>query len=76
MIHHDTLLQHVTDITKCDSSFITKYVRLFITKYNSFTTKMRQLLEIATIYYKTRRLLQIATVQMPLIEMTVHFEIN
>ena len=76
MIHHDTLLQHVTDITKCDSSFITKCVRLFITKYNSFTTKMRQLLQIATIYYKTRRLLQIATVQMPLIEMTVHFEIN
>ena len=37
---------------------------------------MRQLLEIATIYYKTRRLLQIATVQMPLIEMTVYFEIN
>ena len=36
--------------------FITKCVRFFITKCNSFITKCDS-------YYKTRRLLQIATVQ-------------
>ena len=48
-IRFDSFLQNATDV-------ITKCVRFFITKCNSFITKCDS-------YYKMRRLLQIATVQ-------------
>ena len=45
LVHYDTSLENATDvITKSDSYLITKCVRFFITKYDS--------------YYKIRHLLQ------------------
>ena len=55
--HYDSSLQNATDvITKYDSYFITKCVRIFIYKIRQFYCKLRQLLQNATI------LLQYATV--------------
>ena len=70
LIHHGSLLQNATDgITKCGSYFITKcdrsllqnasgfllQISTIITNCNNFITKSNR-------YYKTRRLLEIATV--------------
>ena len=42
LVSCDTLLQNVTDnIRKCDSCFITKRVRHFITKCGSYYKKLR-----------------------------------
>ena len=42
VVSYDTLLQNVTDnIRKCDSCFITKRVRHFITKCGSYYKKLR-----------------------------------
>ena len=72
MIHFDTLLQNVTDIiTKCDSYFITKCDRNFLQNVSSFllqnTTILLQnaiFIIKCDVYYKMRRLLQIATIQL------------
>ena len=76
MIHSGSLLQNATDsIRKCNSYFITKFDRsllkkcvgLFLTKCGSFitkltvTTKRYSFIPKCDIYYKMRRLLQIAT---------------
>ena len=65
LVHYDILLQNARDITKrnnyfiakCDKNFITKRVRLFITKCDSFMTNCNS-------YYKLRRLLQNASMQL------------
>ena len=74
MVHDDTLLQNATDITKCDSYFITKCSKgllqtalsvllqnlSVITKCVDFITKWDS-------YYKMQRLLQNASVEAILI---------
>ena len=55
-------LQNLTDIiTKCNSYFITKCVRCFIKKYDSFITKCDSYYKISQFYYKMWQLLQNAT---------------
>ena len=68
MINYDTLLQNATDISKYDSYFITKCVRFFIVKCDSFITKCGSYYKLRQFYYKMRRLLQIETVQKITIE--------
>ena len=55
MIHYYTLLQNTTAILLQNATKV--YYRLFITKCNSYV------LQIATIYYKMRRLLEMETIQ-------------
>ena len=80
LIHRDILQQNATDIiTKCDSYFITKfeYVSLLQNTSGFLLQNATVLLQNATVitncddfitkydsYYKMRRLLQIATVQL------------
>ena len=57
LIHNDSLLQNATDIiTKCDSYFITKCDRSLLQIASVI------LFQNATVYYKTRQLLQIAAI--------------
>ena len=82
LIRYDSLLQNATDvITKCDSYFITKCDRSLLQNALGFLLQNATvLLQNATVitncndvitkcdsYYKMRRLLQIATVQHPLV---------
>ena len=56
LIHCDSLLKNAIDIvTKCDSYFITKCDRSLSQNVSGF------LLQIATVYYKMRQILQIVT---------------
>ena len=70
LIHNDSLSQNITDIiTKCDKlfyykmrqKFITKCVRFYITKCDSFNIKCDSYYKLRRFYYKMQQLLQNAT---------------
>ena len=84
LAHYDSLLQNATDvITKCDSCFITKCDRSLLQNASGFLLQNTTvLLQNATVitncndfitkcdsYYKLRRLLQIAIIQSPYLDL-------
>ena len=72
LIHYDTLFQNATDIIKkmrqpfyykMQQKLITKWVRLFISKCDSFIIYCDSYHRLHLFYYKIRRLLQNVSVQ-------------
>ena len=72
LVHYDTLFQSATDIIKkmrqpfsykMQQKLITKWVRLFISKCDSFITNCDSYHRLHLFYYKIRRLLQNVSVQ-------------
>ena len=62
LVHYDTLLQNARDvITKCDSYVIPKYIRFFITKWDSFISNCDSYDKIRGFYFKMWQLLQSAS---------------
>ena len=55
LIRYDSLLQNVTDITKCDSYFITKCDRSFLKNASGFLLQNATVITKCAIYYKLRQ---------------------
>ena len=59
LIRYDSLLQNGRDVIRhCDSYFITKCIRFFVTKCDSFITKCNSYYKVRRFYHKIRHLLQ------------------